>query len=548
MTPGGFSRLVRSSVIRVLCAFVLGFLFAVSIRSAPVFAADAQCPFVSAYPNILPANNTTTLVLLCNASGSLDVNDTNTYNAAFGQTAISNSFKGVAGWNYTNQSVDALLTAPFGGNNAGTGYPAAYGQPGVLVVQCGGVGGSCPISGNLGGPYSSATNQTPTSASFMGTGGIDSAAGSFYPFSTGIAGTTITAGKPAQYVMGVGTNGAVPVSGTITISSPAPYSAATSQPTTPASFYGEGGTDGTNFQPDKTDVNGNRYVTTGGQGSGTFTSTASTLVISLAGGANAVSFSVLNPGSTVTGNLTVSADDGAGTGAASYLWTPVCFTSTGSAITSGAIPPTTGVAYKCYLGPHTSFRIASAAYGGSGTLTAYWSTGVNVVGTASPEAAYTIGQIINGQSSGNEKLKDSIPGTYSAVTSASDSLNHSVGIASNTQTQYGPGAPFMCEKTASINYTASTQVVALAASQNIYVCGYSLSVAGATTPTAGFEYGTGTTCATGATALSGLFPAGVYNMPSGISPAFIVPQGDALCLVLAGTSPSVQGWISYGQW
>jgi hypothetical protein len=98
---------------------------------------------------------------------------------AYGQTGTASSFTGIAGFDYLNSNIDALTVAPFGGNGGGTGYPASYGQPGVLVVQGGLQGGAIAVSGNLGGPYALPTAATPTpqpvgsSGSFLGIGGTD---------------------------------------------------------------------------------------------------------------------------------------------------------------------------------------------------------------------------------------------------------------------------------------------------------------------------------------------------------------------------------------
>lgn len=100
---------------------------------------------------------------------------------------------------------------------------------------------------------------------------------------------------------------------------------------------------------------------------------------------------------------------------------------------------------------------------------------------------------------------------------------------------------------------ATTQLVALSGTQTIYVCGFQLSLTGATTnTTAQFEYGTGAACGTGTTVLTGAMggnsatSAVVVDMPPA-STQLKTPAGNALCLVSAGTTVSIQGFVTYVQ-
>lgn len=91
----------------------------------------------------------------------------------------------------------------------------------------------------------------------------------------------------------------------------------------------------------------------------------------------------------------------------------------------------------------------------------------------------------------------------------------------------------------------TTQLVAVSASKAVYVCYFSASVVG-TSPTISFEYGTSTTCV-GPTALTGTFvvATGTYLTLHGSGTLFTAPATDGLCLVAGGTTPSIQGVISY---
>lgn len=98
-----------------------------------------------------------------------------------------------------------------------------------------------------------------------------------------------------------------------------------------------------------------------------------------------------------------------------------------------------------------------------------------------------------------------------------------------------------------ISTSTTTQLVALAANQTIYVTSYDVVAGG--TGTFQLEYGTGTTCGTGTTILTGAYPfvaQSLLTKGSGLGPVLIVPPGNALCAV---TNAAVQysGSLSYAQ-
>lgn len=95
--------------------------------------------------------------------------------------------------------------------------------------------------------------------------------------------------------------------------------------------------------------------------------------------------------------------------------------------------------------------------------------------------------------------------------------------------------------------TSAVQLIALSGTTKIYVCGITV-LGGGTTPTFSLVYGTGTNCATGqaavitAIAIPTAAPAQVFHSPVGVTPA-----AQALCTLLAGTSPTAKGVLSYVQ-
>jgi hypothetical protein len=101
--------------------------------------------------------------------------------------------------------------------------------------------------------------------------------------------------------------------------------------------------------------------------------------------------------------------------------------------------------------------------------------------------------------------------------------------------------------TASVPIAVSTagtvQLVAAVSGKAIYVTDWDVVAGG--TGTFQLEYGTGTNCATGTTALTGTYPAAAQFGRAGVGHLFI-PVGNALCIVTTGAAAS-QGFVAYAQ-
>lgn len=99
-----------------------------------------------------------------------------------------------------------------------------------------------------------------------------------------------------------------------------------------------------------------------------------------------------------------------------------------------------------------------------------------------------------------------------------------------------------------VNVTADAQLIALSGSTTIYVCGFSVSIAG-TAPTFRLISGTGSVCATGLTGRTGAYAplTGTYMPAGGAFTMTATAAGEALCMDVEGTSPSVQGVLTYVQ-
>lgn len=101
---------------------------------------------------------------------------------------------------------------------------------------------------------------------------------------------------------------------------------------------------------------------------------------------------------------------------------------------------------------------------------------------------------------------------------------------------------------------ATTELVALTAGQNIYVCGFVVTQLGAAgPPTFKFVRGTGTNCGTGTADLTGVFngsaTAGAITTVaygSGLGAVIVGAAGNALCITSTTTSPQA-GVLTYAK-
>ena len=91
--------------------------------------------------------------------------------------------------------------------------------------------------------------------------------------------------------------------------------------------------------------------------------------------------------------------------------------------------------------------------------------------------------------------------------------------------------PALAKSTVVVNVATATttQLVTLQAGQTIYVCSFVLDFSGTNYT---FEYGTGTTCGTGTTAMSGGFTSALEE---GGFTLFHTASGNAMCVVTTGT-------------
>jgi hypothetical protein len=98
-----------------------------------------------------------------------------------------------------------------------------------------------------------------------------------------------------------------------------------------------------------------------------------------------------------------------------------------------------------------------------------------------------------------------------------------------------------------LSTAATTQIIAAIPGQAIYVTSWDAMAGGTTNLT--WEFGTGSNCGTGTTALTGAYPLTAQNgvqKGGGVGAVFVVPPGDALCAVNSAAA-QVSGSVTYAQ-
>lgn len=179
--------------------------------------------------------------------------------------------------------------------------------------------------------------------------------------------------------------------------------------------------------------------------------------------------------------------------------------------------------------------------------------------------AYTNGDRAQAQFSGGGGL---IVGTGGSIATGSDGLTNSIiypystsagssSIGTRTGLSVAPvefngtlwDRTFTCPNTAVVSVTAAatTQIVALAASQQIRICSIAVSMTAAGTVT--FTSGTGTNCGSGTTPLSGamtLATGAPLTISSGNGSVLRTAAGNAFCITAA--TGNVTGFVTYAQY
>lgn len=142
-------------------------------------------------------------------------------------------------------------------------------------------------------------------------------------------------------------------------------------------------------------------------------------------------------------------------------------------------------------------------------------------------------------SSGQANIAATVTGGY-LEPAPTVALSNTVGSSDPCQ---NPGV-LKSSVAVSVSSATTTQLVALSAGKSIYVCGGTISSVGGTST---LEYGTGASCGTGTTTLTGAFPAAsTVPLGSGLS-LLATASGNALCILSGASTTATAGFITYVQ-
>jgi hypothetical protein len=136
-------------------------------------------------------------------------------------------------------------------------------------------------------------------------------------------------------------------------------------------------------------------------------------------------------------------------------------------------------------------------------------------------------------------------------------------LARSTPAQHTPAqipdpcfSQFTVKQNVSISVASATttSLVAVSAGKAVYVCGGIIDIQGSATTvgSAQLEYGTGASCSS-PTVLTGVMPGSITaNVPTivpivGNGSDLTAPASNGLCIVTAGTTVGVTGFVSYVQ-
>ena len=184
--------------------------------------------------------------------------------------------------------------------------------------------------------------------------------------------------------------------------------------------------------------------------------------------------------------------------------------------------------------------------GASGSAWGSAPTGLNVLGvnanvlsSALPAGAATAANQEVTAAGTSATSAQAVQGVTGGVPMPTNSANSGGGLTSIIQA--GVSIPI------NLSTATTTQLVAAVSGKAIYVTAWDVIAAGTTNFT--FEYGTGSNCVGGTTALTG--PYGLVAQfgaakGSGLGPVLVVPAGNALCAVNSATV-QVSGSLAYTQ-
>jgi hypothetical protein len=184
--------------------------------------------------------------------------------------------------------------------------------------------------------------------------------------------------------------------------------------------------------------------------------------------------------------------------------------------------------------------------GASGSAWGSAPTGLNVLGVNANVLSSALP--VGAATAGNQEV--TAAGTSATSAQAVQGVTGGVPMPTNSANTSGtPTSIIQAGASVPINISTATttQLVAAVTSKAIYVTAWDVIAAGTTNFT--FEYGNGSNCASGTTALTGAYSLVAQfgaAKGSGLGPVLVVPAGNALCAV-SSAAVQVSGSLAYTQ-
>lgn len=213
--------------------------------------------------------------------------------------------------------------------------------------------------------------------------------------------------------------------------------------------------------------------------------------------------------------------------------------SNASVASTGSPAPGSATYGGMLIGGGNMAGASGSAWGSAPTGLNVLGVNANVLSSALPPGAATAANQEVTAAGTSATSAQAVQGITGGVPMPTNSAN--TGGSPTSIIQAGASVPI------NISTATTTQLVAAVASRAIYVTAWDVIAAGATNFT--FEYGTGSNCASGTTALTGAYSLVAQfgaAKGSGLGPVLVVPAGNALCAV-SSAAAQVSGSLAYTQ-
>jgi hypothetical protein len=213
--------------------------------------------------------------------------------------------------------------------------------------------------------------------------------------------------------------------------------------------------------------------------------------------------------------------------------------SNASVESTGSPAPGSATYNGMLIGGGNMVGASGSAWGSAPTGLNVLGVNANVLSSALPTGAATAANQEVTAAGASATSAQAVQGVTGGVPMPTNSANTGGSLTSIIQA--GASLPI------NLSTATTTQLVAAVSGKAIYVTAWDVIAAGTTNFT--FEYGTGTNCVAGTTALTG--PYGLVAQfgaakGSGLGPVLVVPAGNALCAVNSATV-QVSGSLAYTQ-